>query len=102
MHSVCHTTIADIIGKWATGRLSFLEPTTHTRPASKHRMQMQVEAVKLYAASAWPDMVGRHKGRSERGRSGAATYNAQVQSSASRKEASHYPAAKALLFGLPY
>ena len=40
---------------------------------------MQGEAVKLYAASVWPDMVGRHKGRSERGRSSAATYNAQVQ-----------------------
>ena len=57
--------------------------------------------MKLYAASVWPDMVGRHKRRSERGRSSAATYNAQVQLSASHKEASNYPAAKALLIGLP-
>jgi hypothetical protein len=62
---------------------------------------MQGEAVKLYAASVWPDMVGRHKGRSERGRSGAATYNAQVPFSAPHREISHYPAAKALLIGLP-
>ena len=63
----------------ATGRLSLLETTVHARPAPKDRVQMQGEAVKLYAASVWPDMVGRHKGRSERGRAGAATYNAQVQ-----------------------
>lgn len=39
---------------------------------------MQEEAAKLYIAEVFPDMVGRHRGRAERGRSGATTYNAQV------------------------
>ena len=38
----------------------------------------QAEAAKMYAAEVYPDMVGRHRGRSERGRSGVATYNSQV------------------------
>ena len=39
---------------------------------------VQKEAAKLYAAEVYQDMLGRHKGRAERGRSGATTYNAQV------------------------
>ena len=39
---------------------------------------VQIEAAKLYAGEVYPDMVGRHKGRSERGRTSIATYNAQV------------------------
>ena len=39
---------------------------------------MQKEAAKLYATEVYLDMVGRHKGCAERGRSGATTYNAQV------------------------
>lgn len=39
---------------------------------------MQSDAAKLYAAEVYPDMVGRHKGRSEQGRSGPTTYNAQA------------------------
>lgn len=39
---------------------------------------VQIEAAKLYADVVYPDMVGRHKGRSERGRTSIATYNAQV------------------------
>ena len=39
---------------------------------------LQAEAARLYNAEVYPDMVSRHRGRSERGRSGAATYNSQV------------------------
>ena len=40
---------------------------------------VQIQAAKLYAGEVYPDMVGRHKGRSERGHSSIATYNAQVR-----------------------
>ena len=41
-------------------------------------LSLQAEATKLYAAEVYPDIVSRHRARSERGRSGVATYSSQV------------------------
>lgn len=55
----------------------------HAFPRAATRIQgfqgfAQAEAAELYAAEVYPDMVSRHRGRSERSRSGVATYNSQV------------------------
>ena len=78
----CH---AGITLLYVTFAFFFLHPSPYT-PTPFIACQVfdpvqgsaQAEAAKLYAAEVYPDMVSRHRGRSERGRSGVVTYNSQV------------------------